>query len=228
VQSNEEAAFMAAAILSKHKATKKWIDALVPMNVFSLIHDYVKITDIREGTTAIGNVGVIKRWFKPDQYRMQIHYGGWLDVFSPSKFLNKPFSGKQTSPTPTKKPDWMPSGFSAVRLAPNEFMTFQEILMPSYSYFYILAYSIFTQAGAAQIDVTHSTGGKWYSAEGFPKGNNHWHKYASPLKVLANWGNSTKQVRLVVRNVASGEYAVDAEFVTGFIAYDVRKFEAQL
>ncbi|GAG48448.1 unnamed protein product, partial [marine sediment metagenome] len=58
VQSNAEAATVAAAILANIKATERTVQAQVPMNCFADTFDKVKITDLREGSTIVeGHIG---------------------------------------------------------------------------------------------------------------------------------------------------------------------------
>lgn len=219
VQSDSEAGAMASAILGNIKANTKWAEAVVPMNCFAQCYDYVKITDKREGTTAIGNCGYLNRYYKAGKYRMEIGFGGWLNARSREKFL-KPYTGKRPDVETTY--DLLPGTFSATRLAPNEYMTFLDILMPTYHYLYIKSWSVYADAGQAQLDILYWTG-TWNSVgNGFPKSSNGWEKLTTPMGVLANWSGADMPVKFLVRNAKTLPEEDDAEFVTGHITYDIR------
>ena len=85
--SNAEATSLAEAILARLQMNAETAAAEVPMNVGAEIYDYVKITDSREGSTAIGNIGYIHRRYSAlpssdyprGRYSMTIGFGGWLN-----------------------------------------------------------------------------------------------------------------------------------------------------
>jgi len=86
--SNAQAAELAGSILARYQMNAQTASAIVPMNVGAEIYDYVKITDVRENDTAIGNIGYIHRRFSAlssreypmGRYDMTIGFGGWLNM----------------------------------------------------------------------------------------------------------------------------------------------------
>jgi len=80
LESNDQAADIADALLARIKMDAEFANASVPMNVGAEIFDYVKITDKREGSTVVGNIGYIKRHYSSGEYYMEFRFGGWLRV----------------------------------------------------------------------------------------------------------------------------------------------------
>lgn len=80
-----EANDIAEAILSKFQMHAQNAGATVPINLGAEIFDYVKITDSREGTTVVGNVGYIRTVYDPNEndYNHTIGLGDWLSVRRP-------------------------------------------------------------------------------------------------------------------------------------------------
>lgn len=84
--SNDQAQSIAEAILSKFQMHDKMAGATVPINVGAEIYDYVKITDVREGTSVTGNIGYIRTVYQagtpkqPASYTQTFGLGGWLST----------------------------------------------------------------------------------------------------------------------------------------------------
>ena len=77
--SDAEAGEIAQALLSKIQMFKETAAISAPMNCGAEIYDYVKVTDVRQGDEIVGNIGVLKRSWKPGKYDMSFSFGGWLD-----------------------------------------------------------------------------------------------------------------------------------------------------
>lgn len=77
--SDAEAGEIAQALMSKIQMFKETAAISAPMNCGAEIYDYVKVTDARQGDTIVGNIGVLKRSWKPGKYDMSFSFGGWLD-----------------------------------------------------------------------------------------------------------------------------------------------------
>ena len=77
--SDAEAGEIAQALMSKIQMFKETAAISAPMNCGAEIYDYVKVTDARQGDEIVGNIGVLKRSWKPGKYEMSFSFGGWLD-----------------------------------------------------------------------------------------------------------------------------------------------------
>jgi len=80
LESNEQAAAIAEALIKKAEMGCARGDAEIRINVGSEVFDYVKITDSRQGDTRTGNLGYIHRRFGPDKWVETFGFGNWLEM----------------------------------------------------------------------------------------------------------------------------------------------------
>jgi hypothetical protein len=74
--SNSQAASIAAAMISRLEVDSRKGSGVVPMNIGQEIYDYVLITDAIEGDSIAGNIGFIRRSYRPGAYyNMIISFG---------------------------------------------------------------------------------------------------------------------------------------------------------
>jgi hypothetical protein len=80
LESNEQAAAIAAALIYKYAIQADGGAAQVPVNCGAEVLDYVKVTDEREEDSLVGNLGTIHRHynFELPYLRMTFSFGGWL------------------------------------------------------------------------------------------------------------------------------------------------------
>lgn len=89
VTGNQQCTDIATALLSHLQLDAEKGHGLAPMNVGAEVYDFVKITDSRESDFRVGNIGYIKRHYKPGSYTIEIRFGalsllGLMGTMSPS------------------------------------------------------------------------------------------------------------------------------------------------
>jgi hypothetical protein len=82
LESDAQAAKIAAAKLAKAQLWCEAGSASVPMNVGAETYDYVKVTDSREGDSRVGNIGTLRRHYTAtkNEWRMSFVFGNWQTV----------------------------------------------------------------------------------------------------------------------------------------------------
>jgi len=234
VQSNEEAATVAAAILANIKATERTVEAQVPMNCFADTFDKVKITDLREGSTVVeGHIGSLSRHFEPGVYRMRLTFGGWFNARKIRDFLKGVEVGQEEEEEGgAVRLEPLTASFPATRLAvaqqepvslewSYDYYVFGEPIVPGKGRLYVKAWSMYAQTGYCELHIYVWTGEAWelvWYSEG-----DGFHKYEGQL-IWTNPGDTEAPVQFCVYNPKQPDVWTDwnAENVTGMIAYDVK------
>jgi len=78
VSSNAQCTAIATAILSHYQRDAEGGHGLLPiMDVGAEVHDYVKITDSRQGDSVVGNIGYLNRHANPEQkiFKIEFRFG---------------------------------------------------------------------------------------------------------------------------------------------------------
>jgi len=89
VSSNAQATAIATAMLAHYEWDAETGHGFAPMNVGAEVHDYVKITDKRQGDTRTGNIGFLLSHYTPGKFEFEFRFGnilqtGLLGTMSPS------------------------------------------------------------------------------------------------------------------------------------------------
>ena len=75
ITSQEQADYLAKAVLQNFKRFSSPGGGVVPMHPAQEVHDWVKITDDRQDDTRLGSVGQIRRRWKAGSWKMEIGFG---------------------------------------------------------------------------------------------------------------------------------------------------------
>ena len=203
LQSNSECEKVAQAIMSVFNQERESCVAEVPINCNAKLYDYVKITDIRDGNTAIGNIGHITRILEKGRYRMQIKYGGWRSDRTISELM-----AGVTKEAP------MPKAFISVScpetyLGVNEYIDFHIFHMNATLYFkaYSVAKTVPSGSATVRLRVVRGTSTLVWEQEA-----SIWKKLYNPVVILS--ANDT--VRFRIRNEGP-----NAAYVNGMVVYSI-------
>lgn len=77
LESNSECDEMAEAILEGKILAEPKGEVEIPVHAYLRLGEYVKLIDVREGTTRYGNVGSINWHYSKGRFRQRFAFGGW-------------------------------------------------------------------------------------------------------------------------------------------------------
>jgi hypothetical protein len=204
--SDAECTAVATAIMSVFTQETETCVATVPMNCTALLYDYVKITDARNGDTAVGNIGQIIRIFdssKPsnERFLMQIKYGGWRSDRKVSQLIN----GKTKDTSSTFK-GYIIDNCPETYLLINDYFDYQTFDITTT--FYLKAYGIYkavpTGTATVKIQILMDDIVQWEQEA------TDWQKIYNDLVICTGTGT------IKFRVINEGD---DPAYVNGMITY---------
>jgi hypothetical protein len=198
---------LAAAIFANATIGTKICDAVVPMNCTARLFDYCKITDAREGSTKVGNIGMIRRIYEAGTYRMQVKFGGWQSA----RNLEDILSGTRRNQTETTR-KWMTVNIPEIPLAAGESAVIQQFNLGSAKTMVIEAYSVY--AGGYPDIALKVQGGGDFVATG--EDNPTLVKLQQEVLFYANGTGSNVEVTITVENIG-----VTGIYASGFLTFAI-------
>lgn len=153
LDSDAEALAIATGILANIRQNASYGQAEVPIAFYLNVLDYIKVTDIRENTTTVGNVGSIDWHFDQKKYRQTIGIGGYWNrrkTGFTQDYIEKPLKREFSV--------WSSATLPATKLANGQMIAMCNFTIPHYRRLFVRNYTI-TDSGVPVVSK-----GKWKTA----------------------------------------------------------------
>lgn len=139
IQSDAEAADIAEGVLANIKQNEALGKVEVPISFYAQVCDYIKITDKREGTETVANIGSIDWRYEAGKYRQILGVGGWWNRRRAMGFMQRYIADE---PIHREFPFWITITLPATKLEAGKWINMLAFVIPHYRTLFVKHYSI--------------------------------------------------------------------------------------
>lgn len=151
IESNGQATAISQGVLNNIIQNQYKGDMKIPPVFYLQLLEYIKVTDDREGSELIGNVGFIDWHWSEGEFWQRVGIGGWANI---RKIIADFWRDYQPKEEKLYFPYWFTATLPGTKLKSGEYICFQIVLVPKSRTLFIGSYGIHSSTpGAGQLRI---------------------------------------------------------------------------